>query len=211
MSSDVIAALSGAVVGAFLALLLELIRYRLIERPRALRELVPAVRAEIIDVYKRAVMVATTLHSNRGTLGNDELRWAVENLEPLDDDEARKYAVGLRELLAQRTAASPPVGANLGRRTEDRVSSIPNLEMPFLDAQMHRIGLFPVASQLKLLRVRTEVRLFNRLSDDLREFLAVTFNTSDPNHKLAIGNVRGTERQIIVRAQELARTAKQFL
>lgn len=208
---EILGVVIGAALGAVLALATEPLRYRFIERPRAVRELRPGLLAEAGDVSMRAVITTRVLRRRHGTLNAEHVEWAVRELTQIDNDESRRHAEMLKEEL-RLSASLDEAQRELVRQrgiVNDRASLFPSIEMPFLDAQVHRLGVFTLDTQAALLRLRSEVRIFNSLSDDVRTFSALTFagDLSSDNHERAIQNMRGSEVQLILRSEQIARAA----
>lgn len=207
--SDIAGVIVGAVLGLVAALVVEPLKYSFIERPRVVRELAPALLAEAADACKRAVLISMLLRRRHGTIDRQQLEWAREQLERLNDDEARRHARTFTEELRHREGLTDAQREQLRQQfvVRGRVPMVARLEMPFFDAQVHRIGVLSLKTQVALQRVRAEVRIFNQLTEDLRTFTTLSFdnNLTRENHANVVGNVRGTEEQMIARAEELAR------
>jgi hypothetical protein len=51
-------------------------------------------------------------------------------------------------------------------------------ELPFLSAHLERLNLFTRLTQHALLKLATDVRLYNEVVDDVRRYAALTFDAS---------------------------------
>lgn len=205
MSSDVAAALIGAVLGAALTLLAEPIRYYLIDRPRVRRDLAPALRDEAQQVCKLAVLTRHSIRARHGAMTVPEIQWELAALDRLNDNEARNFATKLRELLPD-AAALHRYHAQYHEPDPTRAGRIAALEVPFFDAHVHQLSTFSAAAQEACLRFRSEVRLFNGYVVDLRDFIAMTFDDgiTGENRRRVGDNIRQTQCNLVDRAEFIA-------
>lgn len=187
-----------------------------IRRQYEKRELASAIRAELLDVLDRAVVSAYHIRKKHGTFGRPQMQWTAEMLELSTNEDSQTIAKGLREQLELTDAQLQVLGYTFQAKTVGEAaktigSSVRSLETPFLDAQIHRIGIFKPLTQQRLFHARSQARMFNELADEARRFHGLTFQTlTTESYAVVVGNARSTEERIALRAQEIVRAINQL-
>jgi hypothetical protein len=175
-----------------------------IRRRRARASLAQAIEFELADIRDQAVMLEHQVHVLHGTLSRSGLQRTIDGLKDSPSEGGRGAREVLTKLLERGEDAIDELNAHLQKPTTNL--SFRALEMPFLMTQLHQIDVFSAPTQQRLLRLKTDIRMFNELAAEVSRYSEMTFNVSvvDDNRARVVGNLRQAERSAQQRAVIIA-------
>jgi len=206
MTSDVSAALIGTVVGWVLGLLTTPI-VTWYEQRRIAVALAGPLESELRDVQVRSSL-AVYYFLSKHEITRDELQWTLDTLVNADDERATTAIHAVRQLLQLRDEELAAALKDRGRSGSG--TSNKRLDLPFLNAQVHRIDVFQPRIQRHLLWVAANIGIYNEIVDEAREYLRLTFTPgiTPENFSNVDKNYQLTERKCAERLRIIADEAR---
>ena len=174
-----------------------------ISRNKRKAEVLRCVRAELHDLRYKAALVAHQLRVKTGTLARESLatskRLIMHEGLPGDDGVA---SAAMRAALEQ--LGDDAYIANHNREGPKKPGFWPvPYEAPFLNVSLSHIALFTPTMQSALLRVRSELHLFNHQVEFIKLLTERTFSLTGDNYQINQGNLNGATTTLITRADFL--------
>jgi hypothetical protein len=147
-----------------------------IRRRRERPELAAAIMAEMTELRHTMALVAYTMKSATGEREDAFLAWLEDTVAAYNgpDPDLPKFLGALRELKARRTAGAgptPTLPASNGL-------SLKSYELPFLNSQVHKLGICSTAFQRQVLQIKAQLDLFNAEAGFLMRQFELTFDAS---------------------------------
>jgi hypothetical protein len=175
-----------------------------IRRRRARGSLANALDYELADLLDQCVMIVHFVDVRRGTLTRPRVEWALDRLKNTRSENARGVANRLQEILASSDAEIAALAAQVEQ--PDNNISFRSLQIPFLASQLHQLDVFSVATQGRLLRLTTDVRMYNEIAAEAMKSSDRTFDSSieGDNRTRLMGNIRRAEQRAQQRAEIIA-------
>jgi len=161
---------------------------------------------ELRDLRVRLAWVVQNLSMKSGSLGEPMLPWVRDILEISGDSEETQP---VREVI-DKLLKSPDktVAATLAVKSHDPrevATLVSRHALPFMELHLDYLPKLKPELQRQLLAVRAELSFLNEKSDDLKQWVMMTFSATDEvNRGRASGNVQRSEDGIRKRAKQLA-------
>jgi hypothetical protein len=139
------------------------------------RQLIAALKAELVELRYTMALVADNMRSTTGTRDDAFLGWLESTVVAYTgaDPEQPKFLAALRLLKKQLAGATPPK-----RTAATSGLNLKTYDLPFLDSQVHRLSICPMAFQQQVLQIKAQLDLFNSETDFLMRQFELTFNPS---------------------------------
>lgn len=157
---------------------------------------------ELDDLRYRLVVTVYLVQESRGCLTQEILDWAMPVLEHYEGP--YRSASLLSQFKARALSPKNELNLAASRRAAEGVQRrLDVLEAPFLERLVPELDRFDPQVQRKLLDIRTQLQFFNRLSEDQKGMLALTWNAnlSDDNRRRAEQNLQMTYENVVERAK----------
>lgn len=203
MSDDTIEKLALLALGWLLGMLGPVVTDA-IKRRRENLQVIVALAAELRELSYQLALANYVVHMHFGTVTRDYLAWLqgvtrhytgpsrLETTQP-------SLAMQLELTDEQLTGAVQRMKANEGTTLVLRKFAV-----PLLDARVSSLWAFDNRVQVLLLDIRSNIALLNELVDQSRYYSGLTFGKLEAgNYELAVGNLRGSQRQYADRAKIL--------
>lgn len=161
-----------------------------------------ALMRELQDLRYRLVMSVYLIQQSRGRLTPEILHWAIPLVEKYDGSYRSNAMVSrLRKLVS---GPEDELNPTAGQRAADGVDNrLDVLEAPFLERLVPELDRFSPQVQRILLDIRTQLGFFNRLPEDQRAMLALTWSSSltESNRRRVERNIQMTYDNVVERAR----------
>jgi hypothetical protein len=159
------------------------------------------------DLRDRSAGFYWSISLNHGSLTRPELQWIRDTMRAANLDRSAGPISNMKRMLEGTDEQLAAVIALAGR--EDKTISLRRVELPFLAAHLDRLDIYKPGTQQALLKIATDVRLYNEIVEDVRSYAAMTFNESlsDKNREGVLGNLRQAESRCASTARMIAEEA----
>jgi hypothetical protein len=157
---------------------------------------------ELDDLRYRLVVTVYLVQESRGCLTQDILDWAIPVLEQYEG--SYRSASLLSQLKIRALRPQNELNLEASQRVAEGVHKrLDVLEAPFLERLVPELDRFHPQVQRTLLDIRTQLQFFNRLSEDQKGMLALTWNSnlSEDNRRRAEQNLQMTYENVVERAR----------
>ena len=180
-----------------------------IQKPKRRAEILSALRTELTELRYKLALVA---HNMRGRTGSMTSTTAALVNPILLGFRGDARDTEFQETFSKLLAVSEEQYFALQNRRKGQGSPYPvRYGTPFLESQLQNVGLFPPATQERILRVRSEFHLFNEQVDQARMFHDRTYTLTGPNHSANDGNYETSLEKLAYRAEATIRTINALL
>lgn len=176
--------------GWLLGLLAPAIQERIRRRYRV-SELMAGIRAELHELQYTMALVSHKLSTHVGTANDEHLAW----LEKIAHDYKGPNPTSgiLAAVLAHRKIPEEQrLQALTLIRSQDGAVGLMQYSIPFVNAHLGDISLFPVAFQTAVFRVKSQLDIFNQRVLIQQKYLDKTFDTvlAGPNHDAIVSGLQ---------------------
>ena len=174
-----------------------------IRRSYRIAEVTQAIIAELNELRYTVALAAFIYGRRTESLNDKALDWMVPAIRayngPLVDPKAIESAERLRAIPeADRRRYLGPIDPAAGL-------SLKVLSTPLLNAHLSDMALFPIAFQSTVLRVKSQVDIYNQHVGFLQEQFNLTFSVSDPqNHRTLLSNQQNGFRELARMAETIS-------
>ncbi|MCU1338454.1 MAG: hypothetical protein JWO19_4035 [Bryobacterales bacterium] len=132
-----------------------------------------AIIGELVELRYTMAMVASDMRDATGTQDDAFLQWLEHTIADYKgaDQEQLKYLDAIRQLRSQLA------GAVLPKRLSNRTTvNLKAYQLPFLNAQIGRLAIFPTDFQQQVLQIKAQLDNFNSDVTYLARQSELTFN-----------------------------------
>lgn len=156
------------------------------------------ILTELKEARSRLAMMAYVIAVRLGGYDRNLLTWIASVLKEYEGSEPKDEALKAIERLSKLTDEQLAALAHQVKFKPGGALSLKNLSVPFLDANMGLLSLFPVDFQNRILEIRAQIDLLNQEIDEATSFYWKTFDsgTSEDNYKIISDSIR-TKYQLI--------------
>jgi hypothetical protein len=197
LSSEGVAAILGAVVGAALALAgTWFLTWRQAANDRkALRE---GLRHEIAETEHTMVAITYLLLSHLGTKDRALIQWVRDHYKTYKGLSLKPTTVAALDKLLEHSDDEIKQLALLGKAKDDAAISVKTFELPFLESQLGKLTLLPIKEQAEVLEFRRKIGLINQEILQARFFYESTYapGQSTDNVKRLGANILNSYNEI---------------
>lgn len=193
------------ILGWLLGLLSPLIVDR-VRRRYQINEVKQGIITELKEMKFRLVAAAYLLATRLGHFDRNLLVWISNTFQEYQGSEPKEETLkALQNLLKlsdqQLSALSDAVKFKPGGAL-----SLKSQSLPFLDANISLLSMYPVDFQRRILEIRTQIDLLNQEIEDCRFFYGKTFDSglSEENYKIVVDNTRKKYQLIEGAARRIA-------
>lgn len=191
----------GWLLGLFAPLISDWFRQRI--RARKLRA---ALAGELHELQYKMALVSMKVHQRFGNITDDWLTWFETVVRNYSGLEATSESVELATLLRKVSEQERKVYL-LRDRKPNRGLGLMQYDLPFLNAHVGEISIFPIPFQSALLRIKNNLDLFNQLVTSLQRSFDQTFDSSlsPENRQSLVSNLEQGYEALARRAEVIAK------
>jgi hypothetical protein len=173
---------------------------------RRRRRFIDGLRIELGRLQAVMAILFWNLTDRAGTGAREDIQWVLSRSRRAPDDEAivtfrNKFekALGFSdEQIAALMAAS-------ARERLNNALSLRTYDLPFLETHLSELaGVRDSKAVTQILHTRSQLKVFNEIVEEAREYQRLTFTVVGDNHKRAMTNVEGAYTAIRRRAKWIA-------
>ena len=193
------------ILGWLLGILSPLIVDR-VRRHYQINEVKQGIITELKETKFRLVATAYLLAARLGMFDRDLLMWFSNALQEYQGSEPKEETVKAVQNLLKLDDKQLSAHSHAVKFKPGGALSLKSHSLPFLDANISLLSLYPVDFQHRILEIRAQIDLLNQEIEDCRFFYGKTFDSglSEENYKVVVDNTRMKYQLIESAARRIA-------
>jgi hypothetical protein len=204
------------IVTALLAWLLGLLTPQIVDTIRRRHDrgrVGKAIATELREIGERLAAGAYYIWSRHGILSTERVEWAASMLEGAQyHPRHNRIARNLRLILEQGPQKLERLNANVAadHQRRNRLIRAKRIETPYLTSVLARLDIFPTGTRQSLLGIDAQIKIYNEIVEECREYGRLTFNESvtGDNRQAVLDNLVQAEIAVATRAHFIVELVK---